>query len=60
MNNLGMNQIGINPMLNNNMPFGNFQQNLMNMNQIGMQNMILSYENKIKELEGILYYYIRN
>ena len=54
MNNLGMNQIGINPMLNNNMPFGNFQQNLMNMNQIGMQNMILSYENKIKELEGII------
>ena len=56
MNNFGMNPMGFNPLFMNNMGIVgiNNQQNLMDENAMRIKNIILPYENKIKELEKII------
>ena len=65
MNNMAMNQIGMNPMyMNNNgmnqMPINNIiginnnQQNIIDENSIRIKNIIQPYETRIKELEDLL------
>ena len=55
MNNLGMNQIGVNPMPMNNMGMNmNMNLNLMDQTAQNIKNIIQPYENKIRELEEII------
>ena len=56
MNIPGMNNMGFNPMIMNNMNnMGiNNQTNLMDENTLRIKNIIQPYENKIKELEEII------
>ena len=57
INNFGMNPIGINPMNINPMFMNPMLMNNMEMNNIGMnnqQNLIETYENRIKSLEEII------
>ena len=59
MNNMGMNPVlmnnmGMNPMMMNNIGINN-QSNIIDENALRIKNIIQPYENKIKELEEILY-----
>ena len=52
-NNLGMNPMGINPIIMNNFGINN-QLNLMDNTALNIKNIIQPYENKIRELEEII------
>ncbi len=61
MNNIGnqmfVNNNGMNPMFMNNInEMNNNQPNLMDADALRIRNIILPYENKIKELEEVLYF----